>query len=281
MSYILVKLTRAQPAAVAAVAKTKPRSQVKQRESAAANVWKEDTTAALRDKIMSYITNPQDEYNARYVGEGGRLVVDQCLHGKREKNWTKHSAKGGLDHLSNYVRTCHVGCFKTKTAKKNMACRFGYNKAGKVTLQVTRFNDNGPIEYKRDFAHVVPHFKGGILTFRTNMCFEILFMGADAAALFEVRRGFNNDGQVCAPPSPPPPPSRPSPHAPTHPPTHTHTHTRTSACVVLPYLIGPLCSGTYPCVVSVSPSLPSPPCPALDSPFVPLYPVYHVLSGQG
>ena len=270
MSYILVKLTRAQPAAVAAVAKTKPRSQVKQRESAAANVWKEDTTAALRDKIMSYITNPQDEYDARYVGEGGRLVVDQCLHGKREKNWTKHSAKGGLDHLSNYVRTCHVGCFKTKTAKKNMACRFGYNKAGKVTLQVTRFNDNGSIEYKRDFAHVVPHFKGGILTFRTNMCFEILFMGADAAALFEVRRGFNNDGQVCAPPPP-------SPHAP----THTHTHTRTSACVVLPYLIGPLCSGTYPFVVSVSPSLPSPPCPALDSPFVPLYPVYHVLSGQG
>jgi len=140
----------------------------------------------LPDRILSYLADPQEMFDARYVAECGSLVLDQCLHGKREPNWTRKVAQGAQDDLPEYVRTCHIGCFKTKAAKKEVRCRFGYGSNGKLVGEVSRFSAAGALEYKRDFAHVVPHFKAGLLTLRINMCLELLFMGKDAAALFEV-----------------------------------------------------------------------------------------------
>tara|TARA_B110000046_G_scaffold56015_1_gene62588 strand:+ start:206 stop:7237 length:7032 start_codon:yes stop_codon:yes gene_type:complete len=140
----------------------------------------------LSDHILSYLADPQEMFDARYVAECGSLVLDQCLHGKREPNWTRKVAQGAQDDLPEFVRTCHIGCFKTKAAKKEVRCRFGYGSNGKLVGEVSRFSAAGALEYKRDFAHVVPHFKAGLLTLRINMCLELLFMGKDAAALFEV-----------------------------------------------------------------------------------------------
>ena len=133
----------------------------------------------IQRKILAYLQNSQEEYDARMVCEAGGLVVERVIHGLRELLAQNPAYEG------HHRRTCHLSCFKTKKAREHARCRYNYGAGGRPLQSATTYSEERGLTLKRDFGHVVPHSKYQLLRDKCNTCLEWILHGKESWAIQE------------------------------------------------------------------------------------------------